>query len=231
MALNPKSIKILIFDLDDTLFDTSGQLIAPASLEAYQVMISAGLKASIEDCQKEREHVYSTNPRLKFFDHVVNKFGVEKSKSVGEIAALGFQAFHSRELKEQIYPFPETRPTLKSLGSLFEMHLVTLGSIETQKRKVEKLKISEFFKEIAYVDVNKTSSKKDSFLKIMNARSPESLVSIGNRMDLEIREAKELGMQTILMNHGEYIHLKPSTPSEVADAQITNLSQLIGLLT
>ena len=68
MPLNVSEIRHLIFDLDDTLFDTFGQLVKPAFLEASAAMIAAGLNApSVTDCMGAREKILLTNKRQKIF--------------------------------------------------------------------------------------------------------------------------------------------------------------------
>jgi FMN phosphatase YigB (HAD superfamily) len=51
-------------------------------------------------------------------------------------------------------------------------------------------------------------------------------VSIGNRIDVELRDAKELGMQTILVEHGEYVGFTPQIPQEVPDTIIFKVGEL-----
>jgi putative hydrolase of the HAD superfamily len=108
-----------------------------------------------------------------------------------------------------------------------------LGAVKTQKRKVELLGFTPYFERIFYSDVSSDKNKHRAFKEILDhhpGTPPDHFLAVGNRIDSEIREAKELGMQTVLMEHGEYVHLKPDDKFEEPDARITRLSQLKELL-
>ncbi len=57
----------LIFDLDDTLLDTWGQLVQPAARESCQAMIEAGLNADLEECIEKRTDFFINRPREDLF--------------------------------------------------------------------------------------------------------------------------------------------------------------------
>lgn len=59
---------------------------------------------------------------------------------------------------------------------------------------------------------------------------PENAVMVGDRLDNDIRPAKELGMKTIRIRKGLAIYMKPSCESEVPDYTVGNLSEIIGVL-
>lgn len=59
---------------------------------------------------------------------------------------------------------------------------------------------------------------------------PENAVMVGDRLDNDIRPAKELGMKTIRIRKGLAIYMKPSCEPEVPDHTVGNLSEIIGVL-
>ncbi|MEQ1878881.1 MAG: hypothetical protein ABL958_19735, partial [Bdellovibrionia bacterium] len=69
--------KAVIFDLDDTLFDTSGMCVRPALREAVAAMAATGLNATPEACAEERARYIIQNPRGDLFAHFVSKFGLK----------------------------------------------------------------------------------------------------------------------------------------------------------
>jgi FMN phosphatase YigB (HAD superfamily) len=233
MALNSKILSRIIFDLDDTLFDTNGLLVAPAFKEAAEAMIISGLTAGISDCITFRKEWSAHGQRSNVFEEMVKAFGVRDSRSPKEVSQAGFDAFHNREIKESITLFPDALNVLEYLKGKHELYLVTLGGVTTQKKKVKLLHLEGFFKKIFYVDVEKERTKLKAFGEILASNpllSAEKHLSVGNRIDSEIRDAKQLGFQTILVVRGEYVNLKPSSPLEEADAKVHSLLELKDLL-
>lgn len=233
VALNVQEIKCLIFDLDDTLFDTHGQLMKPATREACAAMIQAGLKTNLENCIQRREVLFSAQPRKNIYEALVDFFGVKENTKAALVAEAGFKAFHDREIKEKISAFEDAFKTLEALQKHFHLILVTLGTPKTQMKKVELLKFTSHFESIIYVNVASTKTKTTAFKEVMAKfpqLKPRAFVSIGNRSDSDIHNAKELGMQAILRRHGEYLHLKPQGEFEHADAEVNHLTELLPLL-
>lgn len=217
----------IIFDLDDTLFDTWGQLAKPAHQEACQAMIKAGLDTSLEDCLKIRLEARGLGARGNIFKKMVTVFKIRDSASAEEIAEIGETAFHKREIKEKIALFPDTKETLARLKKKYTLHLVTWGDPKTQEKKVKLLEIADFFSMIIYVDGKKEKNKKKAFEHILKLQDtlPGEFLSIGNRIDMDIKYAKELGMKSVLFSHGEYLNLKPESKMEEPDFQVQNLGE------
>src|SRR5262249_48686880 len=152
----------------DTLFDTYGQLVRPASQESCAAMIAAGLGADLEECLETREKLLIRQPRADIYKLLVEEFGVAKDSDPRSVEAAGFNAFHDRKIKEEIKLFPDAVSTLSFLKKKFKMFLVTLGTPQTQMTKVEKLKLAAFFEEVFYVDVLREKSKMTALREILN---------------------------------------------------------------
>jgi FMN phosphatase YigB (HAD superfamily) len=84
-SLDSKKIQFIIFDMDDTLFDTYGQLVKPASLESCRAMIDAGLNAEIDQCLKARHDLGLSKPRADIYKELVKHFGIRNAGSDGKI--------------------------------------------------------------------------------------------------------------------------------------------------
>ena len=59
---------------------------------------------------------------------------------------------------------------------------------------------------------------------------PENAVMVGDRLDNDIRPAKELGMKTIRIRKGIAVYAKPSCEAEVPDDTVDSLSEIISIL-
>lgn len=83
--------------------------------------------------------------------------------------------------------------------------LVTMGHIDRQGQKVEKLGLAHFFQEVIVCDTN--IKKHDAFARLLRAYTvtqPANMVVIGNRLDAEIRYGNEVGATTVLFAFGRY---------------------------
>ena len=58
---------------------------------------------------------------------------------------------------------------------------------------------------------------------------PENAVMVGDRLDNDIRPAKELGMKTVRIRKGLAIYMKPSCEAEVPDFTVDSLSQILSI--
>lgn len=222
--------KAVIFDLDDTLFDTWGTCYPAAAKESCDAMVAAGLNCSGDTCVKERDSFFKTMPRRDVFQHIVSHFGVRSGgKSADEIVALGKKSFHSRQVEKNIKLFPGTMECLAELKIKYMSFLVTSGDPATQKQKVELLKIKNYFTHVYYVNTLIKQRKTASFLEIMEhtSISPHQVLCIGDRRDREIAEAKRLGFDTCLIKRQHQMCIRPDLPEENADYEIERISELI----
>jgi putative hydrolase of the HAD superfamily len=226
--MSQSEIVEIAFDLDDTLFDTSEQLVPKATTDAFTAMIAAGLLSSESKCWEERTKFILQNARQGLFAHLVAFFGVRNGVDPDEVVATGYHVFHEREVPEEIELFPGAADLLASLKTQYVLHLVTSGTRPTQERKIEILKIAHFFQSIHHVDPSRGQRKREAFSQIQSQREtvPQKCLSVGNRLDSEIADAKELGWLTCWMRHGEYSLLTPQNNFEIPDFEITQLVEL-----
>lgn len=218
----------LVFDLDDTLLDTFQQLIPQAARESCRAMIEAGLATDEDSCLAERNEFVRTHPRQGLYKHLVQRFGVRPNVDPNHVAQLGYDAFHIREVESNIDLFPGAKELVHELAKNYRVHLVTAGNRPTQAAKIRILGISELFESIHHVDPTCGLRKRDAFQAIMSrtCARPERCLSIGNRLDTDISEAKILGWKTCWVRYGEYAHMKPRDEFETPDFEIDQIREL-----
>jgi FMN phosphatase YigB (HAD superfamily) len=219
----------LIFDLDDTLLDTSNQLIPQASRESCLAMIESGLNATLEECIDTRAEFVRSTKRYDLYNEIVRKFGVRVGCDAANVARSGYDAFHNREVETHITPMPGVREMLEDLRQHYGLHLVTAGHRETQEAKLVILDFIALFDGIHHVDPTRGERKSEAFALIMasTARPPHRHLSIGNRLDTDIGEARRHGWKACWVRHGEYAHLQPTTPHERPDWTILSIQELM----
>lgn len=224
-------IKTLVFDLDDTLMDTQKQMTLPLLKEVWSFLQDRGYKLSFEDMMAFRHQHNIEKPHRDFFRRLARRITQTpaESKALAVDMTNHYYSFKgpftisiSKDLRQQLFDWKEQ----------YDLFLVTAGREDRQSAKIAELQIESAFNAILIADKSRAISKKDCFLQILQSQglSPQESMSIGNRVDLEIREAKLLGMKTCLVLTGEYKDLKPRNSGEEPDFTISHLRELSGIL-
>ncbi len=162
----------------------------------------------------------SSKKALKFF---FAKYGIPSSPYL----TLAKQAVYQSRLDGiDIKPVPYALLILKYLFDKHSLVLVTAGEEKLQKEKLKKAGIDfSFFSKIEVVKV-KTGSKKKSYDRICKSLKfePDQVLVVGDRIDADLRPAKELGFKTVLMLRGRGLVQKAGY--QKIDFQITSLLEL-----
>lgn len=195
-------IKVIAFDLDDTLLDTSGLLAPAATREAFDILIKSGLKLSLEECEKLRTEWIKEISHRDVFEKLALHHGTEQTVIAAEVAT---QIFYEPKLPSQLPLLEGARANLDYLKKKYSLYLVTAGTEDAQLRKAKALGVENDFKEIFVVNSLKKMRKKTAFLEIIekNKIQPEELLCIGNSLTSEIRDAIEIKAQSCHFEFGE----------------------------
>jgi len=208
----PLKIRAVVFDLDDTLIDTTGQLLIPAHTEAAAAMISAGLPGSLEEVARKRIDLARAHPREPVDVLLARFYGVTDEA----VVVAGHEAFYNRTVRS-LKPFDDAVPVLESLASDGIACLcVTAGHPDTQHRKLE---ISGLAPHLESVCVVAPEDPKEGAIAELLRRldlRPDETVVIGDRIDREISAARRLGCWAVRVDHGEGRFARPEAPEEQA---------------
>ena len=224
-------IRGIIFDLDDTLFDCTGQLTQPARRRAAQILASAHPALSIKTGYRQQVLLSQTHGSSQAIRILGAQYNIPSN-----IIERALNAYNPRTV-ETITPFPDVIPTLTTLVQRgYQLALVTSGNPDRQREKVRLLGLCNYFSEgnntLILHDDRKSSDKEPSLIQAAKALSlPHAhILCVGDKLTDEIATAKTLGMATLRMRHGRQKNRKPQTPSEQPDIQINRISQLLPLL-
>lgn len=218
--------KSIAFDLDDTLLDTSGLLVPMAARRACEAMIAAGLRCEMSECLQMRQDLAPGFSHTEIFSQILNRFGTNQS---GKAIHDALEEFYNPFIPEILPLLPGSLENLEQLKNQYNLFLVTMGSYETQAKKIKALGITPFFKKI-YILNGFIGEKKDTaFKNILEAEAhhPPELLSIGNRLSSEIRDGKRMGATTCYFAYGEHIGEKPQFPEDHPDFTIFHHRELI----
>jgi len=232
----------VLFDLDGTLTD-------------YEAGCEAGLRAALKTFNNERERpfawdiflegynavieaesawsskygfkVSAKDNRIRRFGMLFNGLGINPGPVISEMAdAYGLGRVNGTRL------YPEVIEVLDYLIDKYRLGVVTEGSVETQKQQLTGQKIIGYFDSVIISgetlwhkpDLN-LYSYAASKLKV----EPENIVMVGDRLDWDIKPAKELGMQTVYLNKDKKNNDSDEAVS-CADKVIFNLKELKSML-
>lgn len=206
----PSNPKVLIFDIDSTLYtcpeyaheQIDSQVRHWAKLNGYS---AEGARNMIADFRRKwaSEH----NGQKISLGNLFKFFGVSIETSIEWRKKLFDPALYLHRDEKLI-------AALEQLSKKFYMICVTNNPVEPARKTLEVIGISEFFPKIIGLDTCMASkpSKKilDAALKEAEAALGESLsysdcISIGDRYDIDLALAIELGMGGILVSGAEEV--------------------------
>ena len=223
-----KRIKAVIFDLDDTLMDTSGQLLHQAQVLAVKAMIRAGLLLREEDVKPLLEKVRRKYGALNNSTTcILDELGVGKEEKK-RLAPIGHLAYHGVDVAG-IKPFPGTTDMLEKLRQkgVYRV-LMSHGTLDSRERKLAELGITQHFDSIVIDDSAAPQTKEPYYQQILTdlkkrGISAGEVLSVGDRVDSEIQISKRIGMITVqVTNHGKgrYSGNKPTCANETPDYKV-----------
>ncbi len=213
-------IKLIVFDLDDTLYDCTGSILYQGFDKAKKAMLDAGLDPKFIPLITE------LNKTMGFSDVIK----IMKKKIPERILKIGYNAIKNMEISG-LKPFPDVIPTLKKIGIM--KVLMSKGTASLQRKKIEILGLEDFFDDVFIVDqINTGEEKKDALNKILKKFNlkPENIMVVGDKIKNEIKDANQLGMVTVQMVHGKYSKVKPETEDEKPDYKIKKISDVLEIL-
>ena len=216
-------IKAIIFDLDDTMhnedFNSENSL-----TQSVDVMIKKGLKTSLKKGVEMIKEIIRKDPTKNKFRELVKSLGQEDE----EIIKAGLEKYSNADF-EKLDIFPDTIEVLGSLKKKYKLVLISQGSYPQQMKKINFLKIRDYFD---LIFISKLGEKGEYFKKAIKELNlkPEEILDVGNRIDSELKIGNELGMITVRILKGKYRFIKPREKNEKPDFEINNLKEIYGIL-
>ena len=210
----------LIFDLDDTLIETSKCLALPAMKRAFTAMLEEGLnleESAFEDLLKINASSISSRASVQTF--------WEKHSNKKEILDAGLSALSSPfEDSISLEPVPDALEILEELQGVCPLALVTMGTPKLQRQKMKKAGIQ--LQRFSTLIVGRGPSKKKDYQRVaLELGLPcEEGVVCGDRVPIDLSPAKELGFFTVHFPNGRgKVH---GSPREDVDTTIHSLKEL-----
>ena len=208
--------KIILFDIDDTLFPTS-EFSLLARRNAIRAMVSMGIGKEEEELLgllmgivKEKGSNYDHH-----FDDLCKKLDIA---SPARYVAAAIAAYH--DTKTAIAPYPGVPKTLLELrDSGFELYVATNGKAIKQWDKLLRLHIALYFRDVFVSDEVGCEKGPEFFKKVAGilGAKPGDCIMVGDREDSDIAPAKSIGMAAIRLKKGKFRDASTSADFEVEE--------------
>lgn len=194
-------IKAVFFDIDDTLYDTSG-FARLARRAAINVMIDAGLPLSSDEAYKLLKEIIKEKGSNydKHFNILTKRvFGEEKPLLI----SLGMITYHNVKFA-LLRLFPMTISTLIYLKTEgYSLGVISDGLTIKQWEKLIRLGLHHFFDEVVTSEEAGVEKPAEEIFQLALDRmgcQAEKSIMIGNKFDRDILGAINIGMEAILVN-------------------------------
>ena len=220
-------IKIIVFDVDDTLFPEREFVRSGFQAVGEWILNKYGVPGFFEVAWK----FFAQGNRGKIFNLVLAEIGIEDNPQI--IQEL-LQIY--REHKPQISLFSDARWAIDYFKTHKKLAAITDGYLITQRNKVAALEIASSFEAIVYSDEYGRENWKPSplpYLKVMELTGFQGYecVYVGDNPHKDFITAKKLSWLTVQIDRqdGEYSKNRP-TPGYEADRTILSLTELEAIL-
>jgi putative hydrolase of the HAD superfamily len=220
---------LIIFDLDDTLIDTSGCITHYKLEEALEAMVTAGLV--LDDFSSALELLRRLDSTSESAGDALSEF-LEILGAGKTIFEVGMHAIYNTPISElPIFPLEGVLETLSHLGQRHQLALVSRGKYSYQVEKLKKAGIdSHFFSKIVVTEEGDKKFHYQTIVEELGFSGAEVLVC-GDRILPDLIPARELGYKTVQMQWGRGLNMsKFRGDVDYAISEITQLTDIINSL-
>jgi FMN phosphatase YigB (HAD superfamily) len=213
---------LIIFDLDDTLIDTTGSILPHRLRKALQVMMEEGLV--IEDFEAALSMMTTINARSDSTQHALKEF-LEIHDAQESLFQRAYQEVYEKKYFD--YDISPTKWAIEVLMDLSKKHTLALVSVGIKEIQMEKMKKAGIDTSLfSRIIVCKEPNKRIYYQQLIEELkvSPLEVIVCGDRIKRDLSPGKALGFKTIHMKWGRGLHQK-GEKGEI-DFTIASLDQL-----
>ncbi|MFX1276023.1 MAG: TIGR02253 family HAD-type hydrolase [Promethearchaeota archaeon] len=237
-------IKLVGFDLDDCLFDSTG-LSERARIKGIKAMINLGLDINPQeaiDTIQEIVKEYGSNFEMHYdyfirrLNHRKNSMNISYTNQYKYIAAA-IIAYHQEKI-DSINLYDDVEDCLKKLNSMrIQSIIISDGSPVKQNEKILRLGLDKLIDSVFISDqigIKKPNKKLFEYcLNTLEVKSSEAIY-IGDRIDMDIIPAKMCGIHAIYIHRGgkyDFYNSHEKIPQEnKPDYEISSLKEIFKII-
>jgi 5'-nucleotidase len=232
------SLKLILFDLDDTLFDfqTTWDAVLKEMLAEHALTCDEDTKACFARFKKIGEETYVLYEQRTYtleqyrnlrIIQTVESFG----KQMADEEATAFNLDFIQRYLESLQPRPEVLDVLQRLNERYVMGIVTNGPHDMQEGKIQRLGLREFFPpERVWISYEVGFAKPDPRIYQLAMDhfqvSPEEAVFVGDSWESDVVGPLQAGLQAVWLKRPG----REPKSNHLPIAVITDLNELIDLL-
>ena len=223
-------IKLITFDLDDTLWD-NGPVIRRAVQEGYEWLFNrcpellkhhdAASLDAMKNTLREEDPALAhrvSEVRITGMQRALEGVGYQHDEA-RQIAEQAFGVFH--HWRHQVDLFDGVEEVLRNLSSHYSLAVITNGNAD-----VNQLGLGQYFQfTVSAEDLNRSKPDPEVFMRALALAGVTSreVIHVGDNLITDVQGAAEVGMKTIWFNpEGLDSESAPVQPDEV----ITKLPEL-----
>lgn len=225
------SVKAVVFDLDDTLYNQS-QHLAGAFFSVGRLLKRRFNLDPLEVKDKLLSYYrIKGSSSGKLLDAVLENYGVKPEKELINQMISAFYSYKPTKLK----PYKGALSLLMRIKERdLKLGVLTNGNPKVQREKIVALGLNEFFDQIIVTDDFGREFRKPStrcFLEIAHRLkvNPRECIYVGDNPEKDFVGAREVGMMTVRVFTGEYRKIKVEKELE-AEKTIRRLEDLEKIL-
>lgn len=221
-------IRAIVFDLDDTLIDTSGCLAPAANREAARALVDAGLDQDYEVVVRRRWQAVHRLPAEDVDDTLCRQLGETRPY----VAAAGRRAYFergSRLRRGSLRLVAGARTLLDRLSRAHVLFLVTWGDPATQLAKIRLLRLGTWFSDVVVVGREERGGKESAIRRLLhrNRLRPEEMLVVGDGWTQEIAAGHRLNTLTCWVSRGRPTPRWPPMRAEAAVTTVVDLERVL----
>ncbi len=226
------TIKLLSFDLDDTLWPVFPTLKA-AELKTYDWLQEEAPalteRYSLRDIASYRVDLFRDNPELQnqigeLRRRSIAELAMQAGMSGGDAALLADRAFDLHyELRQQVTPFPQVRETLARLSQDYQIVAITNGNAD-----IFATELGEFFLFSISAESEGVSKPERKIFSKARQRaeqvtgeslSAESVLHIGDSLLHDVQGARQAGFRAVWLQHHTLVAPEERHRYELKDSE------------
>lgn len=212
-------IRLVTFDLDNTLWDTHGVLQnAQDAMTAWiKDRVPEYFQLSTEQHRELFQEVRTEQPeiahdislvRIAVLKRTFEACGYPREQAM-KLAYGAFQVLY--EWRQRVTPFPEAVPLLAKLAERYSLISLTNGNADASKTTIAKY----FSHHVTAASAGAMKPAPEPFLRAIELAgvSAESSVHVGDNLEDDIRGAQNVGMHAVWVNYEGSESNSPSLPT------------------
>jgi putative hydrolase of the HAD superfamily len=219
---------VIVFDLDDTLYDE--MTFVRSGFRAVAAFLEEQRGISADRSCAEMMKLLERDGRGKVFDSVLREHGCHSKRLVRQCVSV-YRAHHP-----DIRLLPDANHVLERLGAEYPLYIVTDGNKHVQWNKLKALGLADhprirrcFVTRRFGIRHEKPSPYCFHLICRAERAEPRDVVYVGDNPNKDFVGIKPLGFRTVRIRRGSYAGLRKSAEYE-AEYEIDHLTELVDLI-